>query len=225
MLRLLRPGIQVPLANACACGGIAAIVMHFGRTAAMRPQAFAVGVLVAVIVSLLLLRLLFVGSPDAHRARVRAALWPPLVGAVVGIAADGCMHLGGGVSVSFAGVALGGGAPELMAIAVLGALAGTAGTALLLPQVSVLHRSRLLDPTASRVALAADRLGVVAWGVASLLAMAACALADERETATACALALACVTGGAGQWLRWHRLTRASAPSAALVAAPYRRAS
>lgn len=165
----------------------------------MRPQAFAVGVIVAGLVSLLVLRLVFVGSPDAHRARVRAVLWPPIVGAVVGIAADACMHLDGGVSLSFAGVELGGGEPELMAIAVLGAIAGTAGIALVLPQVVVLHRSRLLDPTASRIALAADRLGVVTWGVASLLAMVACAFADERETPTACILALACIAGGAGR--------------------------
>jgi hypothetical protein len=108
---------------------------------------------------------------------------------------------------------------------VLGAFAGTAGTALVLPQVVMLHRSRLEDPTAFRVARAGDRLGVVTWCVASLLAMVACALADERETATACALALACVAGGAGQWVRWWRVTSASASSAPVVAAPYRRAS
>jgi hypothetical protein len=188
----------------------------------MRPQAFSVGVLVAGVVSLLVLRLLFVGSPDAHRARVRAALWPPMVGAVVGVAADACMHVDGGVSLSFAGVELGGGAPELMAIGVLGSLAGTGGTALILPQVVALARSRLQDPSASCVAVAGNRLGVITWAVAALLALTACALADERETATACGLAAVCVAGGAGQCVRWWRLARASMSSAPPGAAPYR---
>lgn len=187
----------------------------------MRPQAFTVGVVVALLASMLVLRFLFVGSPDWNRACVRTALWPPLVGAIVGIAADLCMRMDGGVSLSFGGMALGGGLPETIAVAILGAFAGIAGTALLLPQVVLLHRARWVDPTEEEVASAAERLGVLAWTAASSLTLFTLVIADERERTVTLALALGCILGGTGQCVR-ACLVRERPLAPPIVALPYR---
>ncbi len=118
--------------------------MHFGRTAQMLPASFAIGVELACAGSLVMLHVLFGRSPDTRVARVRALVLPPLVGLVVGGGADAAMHYGNhAMSLSLAGVELGGGASELLVIGLLSGSAGLLGALLLVPQILALERARL----------------------------------------------------------------------------------
>jgi len=221
LLRALRPGLQVPLANACAFGGIAALVMHVMRTAELSAEAFPVGVALVVGASLVVMRLLFGRSTDAHLARVQGLLWPPVIGCTVGAAVHALMCLRQPyMQLSIAGVSLGGGAAEVVAVALFSGLAGLLGAALLLPQVVVVVRARAAARDAGmKLAQTAARLAVVMWGVALAVAVVACALAHEAELGTAATLAAAAALGLAGQgvcaWL-------AREPGLQPAPAPYR---
>jgi len=104
---------------------------------------------------------------------VRALVLPPLVGAIVGGGADVAMHCGDhAMSLSLAGVDLGGGAGELLVIGLASGSAGLLGALLLVPQVLAIERARLESEMATpeaATAAAADQLGVLAWGVALAL--------------------------------------------------------
>jgi hypothetical protein len=195
--------------------------MHVGRTAEIRKVAFSVGVVVAALGSLAVLRVLFTRSKDSHGARTRAVLWPPLVGALVGAAADGCMHLDAvGVSLSIAGTDLGGGVSEMVAIALFSAIAGFIGTGLLLPQVVVLARAgEAPEGAIARLAGLAERLAVFVWGVAFGLAALTCVLARPRELDAAVALLVAGVLGLGGQCVRAWQARGSAGP---LTLGPYR---
>jgi len=109
-LRLLRPGLQVPIANACAFAAIAALVMHFMRSVALSGSAFPAGVGLVALASLVVMRLLFGRARDAHGARTAALFWPPVIGGVAGavVHVTTCKP---SVGLSIAGVPLGGGVP------------------------------------------------------------------------------------------------------------------
>jgi hypothetical protein len=167
-----------------------------------------------------MLRALFGRSPDTRVARVRALVLPPLVGSIVGVAADAAMHCGNhAMSLSLAGVDLGGGASELLVIWLFSGLAGLLGALLLVPQVLALERARLQTEIGTPEAAAvAERLGVVAWAVALGLALLAWALAGPSEITVVSVLAAASVAGVMGQWVRASR-----APACGAIAAgPYR---
>lgn len=218
--RALRPAAQVPLANAVGCTAIAALVMHFGRTALMFPASFTLGVELACAGSLVMLRALFGRSPDTRVARVRALVLPPLVGSIVGVAADAAMHCGNhAMSLSLAGVDLGGGASELLVIWLLSGLAGLLGALLLVPQILALERARLQTESGTpEAAAAAERLGVVAWTVALGLALLAWALARPSEIDVVRVLVAASLAGVAGQWVRASQARSCTATAAG----PYR---
>jgi hypothetical protein len=201
LLRVLRPGLQVPLANACAFGGIAALVMHVMRTAELSEEAFPVGVALVVGASLIVMRLLFGHSSDAHRARVQALLWPPVIGCIAGALVHSTMCLDRPyMEMSIAGVSLGGGGAELVAVTLLSGLAGLLGAALLLPQVIVVVRARAaMRDGGAQLAQTAARLAVAMWGIALGVAVVACALARESELGTSAALAAEAALGLAGQ--------------------------
>jgi hypothetical protein len=228
VLRLLRPGLQVPLANACAFAGIAALVMHGMRTAALSDDAFPAGVGVVGLASLVVMRLLFGRARDAHGARMHALFWPPVLGG----AAGAVVHVttcNPRVGLSIAGVWLGGGVPEIVAVASLSAFAGLLGAAVLVPQVLVIARARGEDcgggeggeagHAGARLARLADRLARATWGLACVLAGAAYVVARPGEIATASALAAVTVAGLAAQIAR-AGLGRAG--PASVPAAPYR---
>lgn len=218
--RALRPAAQVPLANAFACTAIAALVMHFGRTAQMLPASFVIGVEIACAGSLVMLHVLFGRSPDTRVARVRALVLPPLVGLVAGGGADAAMHYGNhAMSLSLAGVDLGGGASELLVIGVLSGGAGLLGALLLVPQVLALERARLeTEMGTPEAAAAAERLGVIAWAAALGLALLAWVLARPSEIDVVRVLVAASATGVAGQWARASR----ARTCASVAAGPYR---
>ncbi len=218
--RALRPAAQVPLANAVGCTAIASLVMHFGRTAQMFPASFTIGVELACAGSLVMLRALFGRSPDTRVARVRALVLPPLVGSIVGVVADGAMHCGNhAMSLSLAGVDLGGGASELLVIWLLSGLAGLLGALLIVPQILALERARLETELGTpEAAAAAERLGVVAWTLAFGLALLAWALARPSEIDVVRVLVAASAAGVAGQWVRASR----GRTSASIATGPYR---
>ncbi len=221
LLRVLRPGIQVPLANAVACGGLAALVMHVGRTAQLRQGAFSVGLVAASLGSLVAMSIVFRWTKDPDRARAQAFLWPPLVGALVGATADLCLHVGRSpVSLSIAGFGLGGGADETVMVAFLSSFVGLLGTALLWPQIQVLARAR--DATTerdARVAALAEWLALSVWGVALGVALLANGLATVREHGATWPLVLVGTLGLLGQCLRAAGIRGAVARGAP---APYR---
>ncbi len=193
-------------AGALACG-------HRGVVPRI-PASFAIGVELACAGSLVMLHVLFGRSPDTRVARVRALVLPPLVGLVVGGGADAAMHYGNhAMSLSLAGVELGGGASELLVIGLLSGSAGLLGALLLVPQVLALERARLeTEMGTPEAAAAAERLGVVAWAVALGLAVLAWALARPSEIDVVRVLVAASATGVAGQWLRASR-TRTCPPA------------
>ena len=221
LLRVLRPGLQVPLANACAFGGIAALVMHAMRTVELFEEAFPVAVALVVGASLIVMRLLFGRSTGAHRARVQGLLWPPVIGCIAGALVHSTMCLDRPyMYLSIAGVSLGGSRAEVVAVAILSGLAGLLGAALLLPQVIVLIRARAdMRDDGARLAQPAARLAVAVWGVALGIAGLACALARETELWTSAVLGTAAALGLTGQgvcvWL-------ARQPVLQPVPAPYR---
>jgi hypothetical protein len=222
LLRALRPGVQVPLANACAFAGVAALVMHVVRTAEFFEVAFPVGVALTAVASLVVMRLLFARSSDSHRAFVQAVMWPPLMGACVGAAVDLCLRSDRPkMSLSFLGADLGGGVPETVAVALLSGLAGLLGTAIVLPQVLLVERAREgAGDGGSRLMRAAFRLAVIAWATAFTIASLATLLARREEGAATAVLVVACALGVAGQAAR-ARLASESVTRVA-PAAPYR---
>ena len=212
LFRALRPGLQVPLANACASTGVAALVMHFGRTSELRAEAFTLGLTVAACGSLVLMRVIFTGTNDPTRARTHALLWPPLLGASLGALCDWSIQASGyDLKLSFAGSPLGGGLGETLQIAAFSALAGLLGTALLLPQIRVLGRARASSASEGganpALAALAERLGLLTWAVALAIGVLASVLAGSREVEGAVVLAVVGATGLAGQVLRafWGR--------------------
>jgi hypothetical protein len=201
LARTLRPAVQVPVANACAFAGIAAIVMHFLATAQLSPVAVPSGVALTGVASLAVMRLLFTRSTDVHRSRVHAVLWPPLLGAIVGTAVDLGMRLGHPhMRIGFAGISLGGGVAEAVAVAVLSAIAGILGTAIVLPQVNTLARARASDArSGAHVAHAAGALALRAWASALAIGALACALAAPGEVAAPAVIAALGALGLASQ--------------------------
>jgi hypothetical protein len=219
--RAFRPGVQVPLANACAFGGIAALVMHLMRTVDLTEEAFPAGVALVVGASLVVMRLLFGRSTDAHLARVQGLLWPPFIGCIVGASVHAGLCLGRPyMDLSIAGVHLGGGVAEVVAVAVLSGLAGLLGAALLLPQVMVVVRARAAARDAGvQLALTAARLAVAVWGIALGLSVLACGLARGTELGTSATLVAVAALGLSGQGLcAWL----ARQPVLQPAAAPYR---
>jgi hypothetical protein len=204
LLRALRPGLQVPLANACAFGGIASLVMHIMRTAELSEDAFPAGVALVVGASLIVMRLLFGHSSDAHRARVQAFLWPPVIGCIAGALVHSTMCLDRPyMDLSIAGVSLGGGGAELVAVALLSGLAGLVGAALLLPQVIVVVRARAaMRDGGAQLAQTAARLTVAVWGIAFGISGVACGLAQETEFGTSATIMAVAALGLTGQGLR-----------------------
>lgn len=221
LLSVLRPGLQVPLANACAFGGVAALVMHVMRTAAFAPPAFPVGVALVAGASVVVMRLLFGGPADAHRARVQAFLWPPLVGALVGASIDCAMNLASPqLRFAFLGEPLGGGPMEAVAVGLLTGLAGLLGTALLLPQIAAIARARAAaDEDAARLTRIAERVTAATWAAALGIAAVSAIIAARDEVATATGLVIVAAIGFAAQVMK-PRLARESLARA--VALPYR---
>jgi len=201
LLRVLRPGLQVPFANACAFGGIAALVMHAMRTVELCEEAFPLAVALVVGASLIVMRLLFGRSPNAHRAQLHGLLWPPVIGCIAGALVHSTMCLDRPyMEMSIAGVSLGGAGPEVVAVALLSGLAGLLGAALLLPQVIVVVRARAaMRDGGAQLAQTAARLAVAMWGIALGVTGVACALARETELGTSAALAAGAALGLAGQ--------------------------
>lgn len=221
LLRALRPGVQVPLANACAFGALAALVMQAMRTAELSPEAFPTGVALVAGASLLLMRLLFVRTSDAHRARVHAFLWPPVIGALVGATVDRGMCLGRPeMSLAFLGVPLGGDVMEVVAVAVLSGLAGLLGTALLLPQIVAIARAKwATGDDAARLSRLAVRLGQAAWAIAFVIAATSFLVARGPERIAASTLLLAAGIGLCGQTVK---LWLSREKPIALATLPYR---
>jgi hypothetical protein len=217
----LRPGVQVPSANACACGGLAALVMHVGRTSEMREEAFSVALAIASGASLVAMRVLFVRTKDPHRAKVQAFVWPPLIGAIAGAVADVWTHVGSwSVALSIFGTELGGGVAETVLIAILSAFAGLVGTALILPQVRALERARASAEEAdARVSMVAERLALATWATALALAGIAFVVARARELDGMRVLVAVAALGFLAQCARVRR-ARSGVVSAA--SAPYR---
>jgi hypothetical protein len=218
-LRFLRPGLQVPLANACAFAAIAALVMHFMRSVALSDAAFPAGVGFVALASLLVMRLLFGRARDAHGARMAALFWPPVIGGVAGAV----VHVAAcdpWVGLSIAGVWLGGGVPEVVAVASLSGLAGLLGAVLLLPQVVVIARARAdEDEAGARLGRLAERLARATWGAACVLAGAAYVVARSGEIVTTCVLG---ALGAMGLAAQVAKTSLARAESVRLPAAPYR---
>jgi hypothetical protein len=222
LLRALAPGVQVPLANACACSGVAALVMHAGRTSSLRKEAFSVGLAVASLASLVAMRSLFTRTRDPHAARVRAFLWLPLAGAIVGWAADVSMRMDGcSVGLSIAGNGdLTGGGLETVVIATLSAFVGLLGTALVLPQIHALERARsATKEQGARLAALAERLALFTWSVALGIGVIANDLARPREIDATRALVIVGTLGIIGQCGRALGVRAAVAPMTRL---PYR---
>jgi hypothetical protein len=221
LLRALRPGLQVPLANACAFGGVAALVMHVMRTAELSPEAFPVGVALVAGASLLLMRLLFVRSSDAHRARVHAFLWPPVIGALAGATVDRAMWLGHPeMRLAFLGVPFGGDVMEVVAVAVLSGFAGLLGTALLLPQIVVITRAKAAtDDAGAHLSRLAVRLAQAAWAIAFAIAATSFVIARGTErSATSTHL----VAAGIGLFGQTVRVWLSREKPIALATVPYR---
>jgi hypothetical protein len=220
LVRTLRPGVQVPLANACACGGLAALVMHVGRTSEMRGEAFPVALAVASCASLVVMRVLFIQTNDPRQARIQAFLWPPLVGAIAGAVADVCMHVGGWtVNLSILGTELDGGVAETLVIAILSAFAGLVGTVLLLPQIRALERARFVTKEPVGLVTLADRLALLTWAAALGIGVVALVLARVREVDGAVALVTVATVGFLALCARVWRVRDAVAP---MSSTPYR---
>jgi hypothetical protein len=206
VLRALRPGVQVPLANACAFGGIAALVMHAMRTAALSAEAVPAGVALVAGASLLLMRLLFVRSTDAHRARVHAFVGPPMIGALVGATVDrGMCWERPQMGLAFLGMPLGGDVMEAVAVAVISGLAGLLGTALLLPQIVVIaHAKTASDDAAASLTRLAVRLAAATWAIAFAVGVLTDLIARGSERITARTLLIAAAVGLCSQAVRWR---------------------
>ena len=174
--------------------------MHAMRTVELLEEAFPVAVALVVGASVIVMRLLFARSTDAHRARVQGLLWPPVIGCIAGALVHSTMCLDPPyMELSVAGVSLGGGGAEVVAVAILSGLAGLLG-ALLLPQVIVVVRARqAVQDGGARLAQTVARLAVAVWAVALGIAGLACALARETELWTSAVLGTAAALGLAGQ--------------------------
>jgi hypothetical protein len=195
--------------------------MHALRTAAMSPAAFPPGIALVAAASLVVMRLLFGRPIDAHRARVHAFLWPPVIGALVGPVVDRFMWLTvPDLELAFLGVRFHGDLAEIVAVAVLSAAAGLLGAALLVPQIIVITRARSApDDAAARLTRLASRLALATWAIAFAIAAASDLLASRREQAAASVLVALAAIGLCGQALRWW-LSRE--PPMRLAAVPYR---
>lgn len=182
VLRTLRPSVQVSTGNACAFAGTAAIAMHLVGTASLSKAAVPVGVLLTGVAALGAMLALFTRLTDAHRARVQAVLGPPLVGALVGMLIDGGIRAANPtMRIGFAGIALGGGLAEFVAVAVLSAMVGLVGVAIVLPQVNALACTREGDAQGGpHSAHAAGSLALRAWVTALGIGLLGLMWGDSR---------------------------------------------
>jgi hypothetical protein len=207
----LRPGVQVPLATACTFGSLAAIVLQALRVEELWRPAGDAGVVVAAGLSLLAVRLL-ARTDDPDKARVRAIAWPPALAGIVGAIVNCLIHLRfPHAELSFEGVSLSDlGPAEPLAVGMLSACVGLAGSLLLAPQVWLLARARARGEVAE-VARVARGLAVTAWALAFVASAAAHFVAREPRLPTALfALASA---GLLGQLFLMRREQLVAAPS------------